>query len=806
MRALVVLRTLLAHWRRHPVELATLLVGLAVATALWSGVQALNAQARASYDRAAAVLGGDVLSTVVAADGQRFPLEDYVALRRAGWKVSPVIEGDMRRADGSVRVLGVDPVTLPPAAGSLDIGEGAERLTQFLTPPNLALAAPETVARLGGAQDLPPLAESADLPPDTLVVDIAVAERLLDAPGRLSRLLLAPGETRALPAALAGRLRVEAPRETGDLDRLTDSFHLNLTAFGFLSFVVGLFIVYSAIGLAFEQRKPMLRTLRACGVSARMLTGVMVGELVGLALVAGLAGVVAGYAIAASLLPDVAASLRGLYGARVPGSLSLAPAWWAAGIAISVGGALFAAAGSLWRAWTLPLLAPAQPQAWLQAQRRGLRLQGALAAAIGAGALAALVFGDGLVAGFAVMGGLLLAAALLLPSVLAGVLSLGARGARRPMVQWLWADGRQQLSGLSLALMALLLALAVNVGVGTMVDSFRRTFTGWLDQRLAAEVYLTAADAEGAQAVALWLDARPEVRARLPIWNVEGRLRDWPVEIYGFRDDPTYRDNWPLIATLPEAWDRVAAGEAALVSEQLARRLNLALGETVTLPSPQGPWPVEVAAIYSDYGNPEGQVMVAVDALTARWPEVDRRRLALRVAPEAAAALVTDLRAAFPGVEAVDQRALKDLSKRIFERTFTVTVALNALTLAVAGIALLTSLLTLSNLRLVQLAPLWAMGVTRRRLAAIEMGKALALAALTALAALPLGLAVAWVLTAVINVQAFGWKLPIFLFPGQWLTLLGMALATAFLAALWPAWRLRRASPLTLLQGFSNER
>ena len=125
---------------------------------------------------------------------------------------------------------------------------------------------------------------------------------------------------------------------------------------------------------------------------------------------------------------------------------------------------------------------------------------------------------------------------------------------------------------------------------------------------------------------------------------------------------------------------------------------------------------------------------------------------------------------------------------------------------AVAGIALLTSLLTLSNLRLAQLAPLWAMGLTRVQLARIEIGKALVLAALTALPALPLGLAVAWILTAIINVQAFGWKLPVFLFPGQWATLFLLALFTAFIAALWPAWRLRRASPVSLLRSFSNER
>ena len=64
---------------------------------------------------------------------------------------------------------------------------------------------------------------------------------------------------------------------------------------------------------------------------------------------------------------------------------------------------------------------------------------------------------------------------------------------------------------------------------------------------------------------------------------------------------------------------------------------------------------------------------------------------------------------------------MKAESKRIFNRTFAVTAALNTFTLGVAGIALLTSLLTLSNSRLPQLAPLWAIGITRRRLAAIEL-------------------------------------------------------------------------------------
>ena len=54
-------------------------------------------------------------------------------------------------------------------------------------------------------------------------------------------------------------------------------------------------------------------------------------------------------------------------------------------------------------------------------------------------------------------------------------------------------------------------------------------------------------------------------------------------------------------------------------------------------------------------------------------------------------------------------------------------------------------------------------------------------------------------LTAVVNVRAFGWRLPVLLFPGRWALIFALALLTAALAAAWPAIRLRRTSPLRLL-------
>lgn len=818
-RALWSLAVLLSHWRRHPMQLATLLLGLVSATALWSGVQALNQQARSSYDRAAATFGGARTAMLVGRDRATFSQALFVDLRRAGWPVSPMLEGRVQIGGRSFRLLGIEPVTLPAEATSTpEIGRAG--VQAFLTPPGQTLVSPETLADLAmpegatpaiaGAGMLPPLKAQPQLVPGVLIVDIGFAQKLLNQPDQVSRLLIGKDKSARAPLeSIAGeQLRMVEPDAESDLERLTNSFHLNLTAFGLLSFLVGLFIVNSAIGLAFEQRRPMLRTLRACGISSRMLNAVLLAELVTIALVAGLAGLVCGYLVAASLLPDVAASLRGLYGAEIPGQLTLKPAWWLAGLAISVIGAVLAATSSLLKAARLPLLAAAQPYAWQQAQHRWLRRQGVVALLVFAAAFGFLWFGDSLTAGFAVLAALLLGAALGLPVILGVVLSLGEHATRRPLTKWFWADSRLQLSGLSLALMALLLALAVNVGVGTMVESFSRTFTGWLNGRLAAEVYLNASSDAQAGEIKAWLAQRREVEAVLPSGRADVQIAGWPVEILGFADHATYRDQWPLLESSAATWDRVRDGDAALISEQLARRLKLRLGDRIEVPAASGRWTLDIVGIYADYGNPKGQLGVAIDALVSRFPGIARTRLGLRVAPAAVSGLVNDIQTTFglDGRNLADQATLKTESQRIFDRTFAVTAALNAFTLGVAGVALLTSLLTLSNSRLPQLAPLWAIGITRRRLAAIELLKTMSVALITAVLALPLGLLVAWCLIAVVNVKAFGWRLPFNVFPLQLLELLGVALLASLLAALLPIIKLVRMQPAKLVKIFADER
>ncbi|MGE8468183.1 MAG: FtsX-like permease family protein [Pseudomonas putida] len=816
---LLTLQALLSHWRRHRVQCFSIFTGLWLATALWTGVQALNSQARSDYARASAVLAGPMQAQLVPRGGERFDQALYLQLRQSGWPVAPVLEGRLRFAGEqpvSVRLIGIEPLSLPSTTAVAGVRAADFDLQAFIGMPGQAWVGPDTLRQLGKAvtdravssegQVLPPFVLKPELAPGVIVVDIGHAQTLLQAPRRLSRLLLtAPAEP--LPAAIAAQLELQPPSDDGGLQRLTESFHLNLTALGLLAFVVGLFIAHAAIGLALEQRRGLIRSLRACGVSLNSLLLGLGLELGLFAVLGGLAGVASGYGLAVLLLPDFAASLRGLYGAQVATVLHLPAWWWLAGVLVSVLGALLAGVGSVMQAARLPLLALAQPQAWRWAQSRGLKRQRWVAVFLLLGMLGCWQLGQGLVSAFITVAALLLACALLLPALLDSVLAWAARGCRRPLSQWFIADSRQQLPALSLALMALLLALAASVGVGSMTEGFRKTFVGWLDARLSADLFVTPRDTAQGLQISEWLKQQPAATVVLPGWRVETHLQGWPVQVQGVIDHPAYRERWPLLDQHAQAWQQLAQGKAVMLSEQLARRLKVTVSDTLPLAAGAAQ-PMTVVGVYADYGNPKGHVLDNADWLRRHWPQAALTGLSLDVDSTHLAPLKAALqqRFALDDSRVVEQSRLKRWSTEVFNRTFAATAALNSLTLGVAGVAMFINLLTLSQSRLGQLAPLWALGVRRSQLVWLTLGQTLMLSSLTVLLAIPVGVLLAWCLVAVVNVQAFGWRLPLYVFPAQLLQLAMLGLLTSLLASAWPLWQLARRHPSDLLRQFADER
>ena len=112
MNLIPAIGVLLSHWRRKPGQFLTLIIGLSLATGLWSGVQAINSEARHSYNQAASTIGSSQFDRLERRDGKPIKLETYVKLQRSGWYTSPVLEGRISTTAGPINILGIEPWTM----------------------------------------------------------------------------------------------------------------------------------------------------------------------------------------------------------------------------------------------------------------------------------------------------------------------------------------------------------------------------------------------------------------------------------------------------------------------------------------------------------------------------------------------------------------------------------------------------------------------------------------------------------------------------------------------------------------------
>ena len=611
------LSTLLSHWHRNPLQLFAYLSGVALATALWSGVQAINLEAKASYKAAAQTLGEGQYDLIRPKQGKTISMADYIALRKSGWLVSPVIDGYF----DNVRLIGMDPLTLPSSFLFAN-----SNLTNSISNNDLLES---LITNKNTAKNLVSYTQvifDQNVAPGIAVGDVSLVQKLLKY-DEISYLIINPEQplVQRQLKEITSHLNIQSIKQMTDVSQLTDSFHLNLSAFGLLSFAVGLFIVHSTIGLAFEQRRAMIRSMRSMGLSLRTLIILVTIEMIFFATIGAVIGIILGYLMAGLLLPDVAATLRGLYGANISGTLQLRLDWWVSGLLIALLGTALAISSQIWQITKLPILASSKPRAWMLVTASYFNLQMKIAVVLlTLGGFCAILI-DGLIAGFALLGALLIAAALALPSLLAWCLKQLQKYAKAPLWSWFWADTRQQLPGLSLALMALLLAVSANIGVSTMVSSFRLTFTSFLDQRLAPELFLQVANEDQSIKLTNFLSEKGvEV---LPLMSTETTISQQPVELFGIKIGDTYRNNWRFLEAVESPWDTIQLGKAIIVNEQFARRTNLWVGDQVAIDLN---FTLPIAAVVGDYGNPKGQVIITEEIFSTLYPKLYPARFGIR--------------------------------------------------------------------------------------------------------------------------------------------------------------------------------
>jgi len=828
---MLLLRTLLSHYRRHRVQALFLLIGIVIANVLLVATLLINAQARASYAKGERLMHARPVAYIEAANGaDTIDERDYIQLRRAGFEhLAPLLRRFVLTAGGQpIELLGIDAFAMPRVPGPVGAANGTTvDYPIFAVPPFQVWAAPARLEQLGWtAGSRPVLGDGQMLPPlvallgrdlgHRLFIDIGALQVLTDNPGVLSRIMVFDaGEERlqVLRNALPASLSLHRTAEPLDQAQLTRSFHLNLAAMGLLAFVVGIFLTYNAVAFSYTDRAELLRKLKLCGVTHAELTKGLLIEL-GLFVVA---GVVLGYWLgswlALQLLPGVGLTLAQLYGVYIDypdrvihGGLGLPLVMTAIAVVLCV---LFPMRMAV-KAPALRRREPGWQEHAMWRRDRGLLKSGLLLTAVSATlGFIALNHWPELWLGLACMACLLLGAALCVPMVVRGLLGLIWRRVPPswPRTRWLLVDTRWLLGPASLALMAMTLALVANSGLNTMISSFRDATDKWLGQRLVAQLYLSGTNTRELED---WIGrhapgVRIAQRYETELERSTPAGRKVRVEVISLPSTAPFVDSVGLVDALPEAMNLFLGGEGLFISERNARLDGWRLGDRVN--ACEGidgvPVVVPVIGVYRDYGNPHSQWMMSEPRFRRCWPEVQPSGMAL-YGPDnldwtgIELRLVRDL--GLNDRQLIDQHELKDIAMSVFDRTFTVTHALNTLTLLVAGIGIFCAVSAIHHHRLHQQALLASLGISRRERAMMQLAQWGLLGLLCLLVVWPFGTALAWVLAQIVTPVAFGWS---FSLQPNWThypTLVLMTFGCLLLAVVLPGIRLLRTSPALMLR------
>ncbi len=695
-------------------------------------------------------------------------------------------------------------------------------------PDYLELVVNDRRVRLRVAGTIPTVREGPAAPANLLVLDLPALQRLVGREGRINRVefVLEAGPAldqrrRALGeklTQLAAGLNAEtvrwlvstpgARRETATT--MTEAFRLNLTVLSLIALLVGLYLVFQALDGAVVRRRAEIAILRSLGVDARIIQRAWLAEAAGLGLMGGGLGLLLGWAGAQVAVRAVGQTVNALYYATSVQAAQLE--WSEAALSLTAGTLASVLAG-----WAPARAAAATPPAqvlvrgapgvsgarWLRSWPLAL---GTLALGAGLASLPPLALGGG--TRFPLAGHLAAFCGILGGGVLAALAIPALGRVFRPLAQrsaaWRVALGHlQRPTGRHrLAAAALVCAIGMAAGMAILVASFELSVRTWVQTALQADLYLSSSGAQSATSdnkleENTWraLATHPAV-ARAAVFSAYPLTLDGKPTTLGGGDlaDQAGRGGFLWVGPPPPAaaLDKSQNAGSALISESFAERFSMRRGDVVTVPTPAGPQHLKVAAVFADYGNERGTVLV--DRFhTVNWFGDDHATsVALDLVPGAVAETVrAELLAAHPGLAIFTNVSLRAEVLRIFRQTFSITYALQVIGLVVAVGGLALSLVSVLLDRRDELTTLRALGFRRTEIARATALEGGGLALCATITGLGLSLALGWLLIYVINKQSFGWTLA-FAIPGSQLGALaflvvGTGAGVSYLIGLWGA-------------------
>ena len=763
----LLLRSQLRFAIRHPVGVATSIVGVTVAVLAVVTVHLVGQSIRDDIDDVS-IAGHTHVATGGTPDES-----SYFELRRR-WRVSdqgpeasppratrpdwarsveamfPVIEGYVEIQGRVRRIVGFDPVAATGFGGGPPVGSrpgtdyGPFMIDDAVM---VSSATARDIAADGGTiAGIPVVVLEAAT--DAILADLPTAQRLLGRENEIDAVWLRVADTRSrlldwldqiLPGIAASLPRytdpvidafeVTAANRWNPSRRFADAILFNLGMLSLLCLLMAAFIAFQASASNAARRRTEHDRLLAIGASRSTLRWVAGIEGLAIGVIGALAGLALGFVVADELLQ---AAMPEPTQAGADDHQTLVLDVWVVGKSLACG-VLAAGLGPL-----------AEGRVATSARFRfGFGLVAIALAAIG------LV--DGTLGAAYVALAAICAVHVLYVVPLAGngagpLAGLGRSLTRRANLRGTAVRAKE----IRLALGALSVAAAVAIGMGLMVESLRRDFTDMLDVRLAHGIYVqTTSDVSESELNALReMDGVREARR---YGDVPGRVSQGPVAIRIAELDARESARYGFDGSI---------GHRGMLNEVGARLLGKGAGDVVDLVVAGRSFPVDIAHVFRDFGAASPRVILPTTFLAELDPpSIGWRRVSLRADPDAVGDLTAILGERYGAHRVSNNDQIREAAVAVFDRTFVVSHSLAVMALVVAAIGLYAALTSLQAGRSREFRLLSAVGHTRLELWHLALAQTAVLGAFALLAAVPLGLAIAWVLCDFVNPAAFGWSI-----------------------------------------------
>lgn len=825
----ILMRSSWRFFKRHPAQLLLSIMGIVLGVAIVTAVLITNNSSQKAFALSSEALYGRTTHQISGAQGINEQV--YVSLKqqRPHIPMAPVIQ-DHVVIDATVySILGLDPFTEAAFERSSSPLQSINPSSSFTDDSLLAsefsirengLAIGETVElNVGGQQHIAMIAGALKTSNPVassglLVGDIAFVQSLLGRKNTIDRidLILTADQAVSLGKLLPANLVLDAAiSRQQTMLAMTRGFHINLTAMSLLALLVGAFLIHNTMTFAVVQRREVFAIKRITGIAANTIFKSILIEAVIISTFGSILGVITGYVLAHFLIQLTTQTINDLYFVLHVQEIWFDPWIIFAGLLLGIGSSVIAAALSAFdAASTHPI--QARQRSAIEQQTKSLLPWLAIAglALMIAGFVLANAPLESLLIGFLALMILIIGYGLILPwfiQLLAK--SLQAVVARTGIaLSFALAGIERNISRTGLAIAALCIAVSATFGVDIMIGSFRNSVDQWLGKTLQSDVYVSAPSAASSQNsprlsptladIAQKIQGVRSVSTGLSL-NTSTNVGN--IELLVVKPHDQEDAGFELIQShLESPWATWQTPATVMISEPLATKHKLASSDFIEiLTESRGKQAFEIVAIFRDYESSHGKILMARPNYSAFWTANDISSLGIMLNDQTQEkAVMAELKKSLSTLAAPliirSNTSIHRESLAVFDRTFEVTRVLRWLTVGVAFVGIFSALLALHLERAREFAILRATGATQVQIMVIVVGQTFFMGLFAGLLALPLGWVMSEVLINVINVQSFGWTMNSILPPGSVQSTLLLAITSAVLAGLYPAYRLSRSN------------